>query len=142
MKTSNYLLIAVLLCSSFLTLSAGPKEGVMMEFRKVEEEIRHRKKSDVARKKTLENNLTLAMKLAIKRRFYLEQKEILEGLNTDSILYESPTSPLVFFVKYRSYLVRFDFERNPEVFIQSPIYEKFLIRDSESEAHKSEKTTP
>ena len=44
---------------------AGKEEGVMAEFRKVEEDIKNKEISPAVRKKTLEANLVRAMKLAI-----------------------------------------------------------------------------
>ena len=121
------LLLFCLLCSA---VYAGPTPGILKEFRKTEELIRNKKKGKEARKKTLESNLLSAMRLSLRRRFYLKQKELLEGLNADSLAYEvHPSTKLVYFVRYRNFYVRYDFYRDPEIYIQAPKYEKFLIRE-------------
>lgn len=112
-------------------------KGVMIEFRKMEEEIRRRRRGAAVRKRTLENNLVRAMSRIVFRMFYPERVELLKGLNEKTIVYDNPTSPLVYYVKYdtktRLILVRFDYARDPEYYLQTPAFEKMLIRDKEEE---------
>lgn len=108
-------------------LSAGPQEGIMTEFRSTEEAIRNAQKTPEARQKTLENNLIRAVRLAISRRYHAEKTGLLKELSTETVLYENPTSDKVYYVKYKTFIVRFDFIRDPELYNQAPTYEKFLI---------------
>ncbi len=133
-------LVALLVAATLLStpLFAGPQEGIMSEFRKVEEDIRNAQKTPEARKATLEANLLRAMRLAISRRFHPEKKGILKDLTAETLAYENPTSDRVYYVKFKTYIVRFDFSRDPEEEIQAPTYEKFLIIGGEKGAHSSE----
>lgn len=123
--------------SAFLLISmlppvgivAGPKEGVQAEFRAVEEGIRRRQNDPKILEKTLEDNLLRAMRAAIRRRFYDDQAKYLEGLSIDNLSWEKTFSERVYFVKFRYFIVRLDFARDPLLFVQSPVYEKFLIVD-------------
>lgn len=136
-------LIALLLAATLLStpLFAGPQEGVMSEFRKVEEDIRNARKTPEARKATLEANLLRAMRLAIARRFHPEKQGILKDLTAESLAYENPTSDRVYYVKFKTYIVRFDFSRDPEERIQAPTYEKFLIIGGEQGVHSEDAAT-
>lgn len=126
-----FLLILVLF-SFFLPeiLVAGPQEGLSAEFRAVEEAVRRLKSDPAELQKTLETNLVRAMRGTIRRRFYQDQKKYLEGLTADSLAYERNFSDNVYIVKYKDFIVRFDFARDPKIFVQSPQYEKFLLLDS------------
>ena len=134
MKYIVTLFLTLAFFASLSVVQAGPTPGILKEFRKTEELIRNKKKGKEARKATLEANLLSAMRLSLKRRFYLKQKELLEGLNADSLAYEvHPSSRLVYFVRYRNFYVRYDFYRDPEYYIQAPKYDKFLIREEGAE---------
>lgn len=128
-----FILIAGLLVPA--ALSAGRQEGIMTEFRRVEEEIRNQSKTPEARQKTLEGNLMRAVRLAIARRYHDKKVEILKDLSAETIQYENPTSDMVYYVKFKTYIVRFDFSRDPEMFVQAPTYEKFLIIGGENGTH-------
>lgn len=108
----------------------------MTEFRKVEEDIRHRSTSPEQRQKTLEDNLLRAVRITIFRQFYEKREELLRDLNMGNVFFENPTSPLVFYVKHKNFVVRYDFARDPEEFIQSPTYEKFMLIES-GDAHQN-----
>jgi hypothetical protein len=118
-------------------LQAGKTEKIMEEFRSVEEAIKNKKISPEVRLRTLEANLVRAMKLAIDRRFYYEKEKYLADLKPENISYENPTDQKTYYVKYKNFIARFDFARNPELLIQSPSYEKFLIVE-EGTAHSSD----
>jgi hypothetical protein len=110
-------------------LFAGPKEGVMSEFRAVEEGIRKKFRSEKEQQQTLENNLLRALKMSIMRRFYYDSEKYLKDLNINNISWEAPLNPNIYYVKYKYFIVRYDFANDPRFFIQSPVYEKFLIMD-------------
>ncbi len=131
------LVVVFLTVTSFAaSLQAGRQEGVMTEFRKVEEDIRHRSTSPEQRQKTLEDNLLRAVRITIMRQFYEKREELLRDLNIGNVFFENPTSPLVFYVKHKNFVVRYDFARDPEEFIQSPTYEKFMLIES-GDAHQN-----
>jgi hypothetical protein len=132
---------AALLIAAFVLpvgLTAGPQEGIMTEFRATEEAIRNAQKTPEARQKTLEANLMRAVRLAIARRFHDKKMDLLKDLNAETMLYENPTSDKVYYVKYKNFIVRFDYNRDPELFIQAPRYEKFLIIGGEGAAHSED----
>lgn len=116
--------------------SSTNDRGVMTDFRRLEEELIKRKRSAEIRKRTLHGNLLRALRNAIARRFYGEREELLKNVTEASLdgNYDNPTSPLVYYVRYqakdRLLIVRFDFSKDPEFYIQSPAYEKLLVRDS------------
>ncbi len=134
----RFIIPALLLIAAFVlpaTLAAGPQEGIMTEFRATEEAIRNAQKTPEARKRTLEDNLLRAVRLAIARRFHNEKQDFLKDLNPDTMAYENPTSDKVYYVKYKNFIVRFDYSRDPELYTQAPTYEKFLIIGGENGAH-------
>jgi len=116
-----------------LILFAGPKEGVMSEFRAVEEGIRKKFRSEKEQQQTLENNLLRALKMSIMRRFYYDSEKYLKDLNINNISWEAPLNPNIYYVKYKYFIVRYDFVNDPRFFLQSPVYEKFLIMGEFSE---------
>lgn len=134
-KLGTVFLISILLIPA--TLHAGRQEGILRQFRAVEEALRSRKKSAEARKETLENNLERGLREAILRMFYNEKEKWLTDLNPNNFHYENPTSPKVYYVKYKNLLVRFDFATDPEKYYQAPILRKVLIVD-EASAHAAE----
>ncbi|MDH5654880.1 MAG: hypothetical protein OEZ34_03160 [Spirochaetia bacterium] len=139
MKTKFFILILF----TFPTLLlAGREEGVMNEFRAVEDALRAREVSEEAKIITLEKNLIRAVKLAVTRRFYLQRKDILKDISPAALAYESPTSELIYYVRFKNYIIRFDFAKNPELFDQAPYYEKFLIKDENAPPSSGAKETP
>ena len=128
----NRVLILTLLLSIVFpgfSIQAGPQEGIMSEFRAVEEAIRKKDTDESILLQRLESNLTRAMKHAILKRFYQERETYLADLKPENLSYENPTAPNIYYVKYKYFIVRFDFPRDPKRFIQAPVYEKFLIMD-------------
>lgn len=121
---------------------AGRKEGVQQEYRAVEEAIRNKQTGPEARLKTLETNLVNAVRLAMTRHYYEERETITKDLSIQTIEYENPTSPLVYFVKYKNSFFRFEYARNPESFAQSPITEKFLDAAEVDMTHRESSTNP
>jgi hypothetical protein len=101
----------------------------MSEFRAVEEGIRKKFRSEKEQQQTLENNLLRALKMSIMRRFYYDSEKYLKDLNINNISWEAPLNPNIYYVKYKYFIVRYDFANDPRFFIQSPVYEKFLIMD-------------
>ncbi|MFN3604021.1 MAG: hypothetical protein ACK4UJ_04855 [Leptonema sp. (in: bacteria)] len=140
MKTFNYGIILFFLLT--FGIESGPKEGVMSEFRAVEEGIRKQFRSEKEQQTTLEKNLLNAMKMAIMRRFYYDSEKYLKELNVDNLSWESPTTPNIYYVKFKYFIVRFDFANDPKFFIQSPIFEKFLIMSEFEEGEHDKINNP
>ncbi len=134
--------LAILFFFVIFALLSGPKEGVMSEFRAVEDGIRKEFKSEKEQMATLENNLVRAMKMAIIRRFYYDSEKYLKDLNAENLSWEAPLTPNIYYVKYKYFIVRFDFANDPRFFIQAPIYEKFLIMNEFNQKdHDTQKPT-
>lgn len=112
---------------------APPKEGVMSEFRAVEEGIRRKFRSEKEQMEILQNNLLRALKMSIMRRFYFDSEKYLKDLNVNNVSWEAPLTPNIYYVKYKYFMIRYDFANDPRFFIQSPVYEKFLIMDEFAE---------
>lgn len=119
------ILIVTLLLTT-LPAFGGRKEGLQQEFRAVEEALRNRQIGPEARLRTLEANLVSAVRLSVVRHFYANREEMLKDLGPATIEYENPTSPVVYYVKYKNAMLMFKYARNPELFIQAPEFEKFL----------------
>ncbi|MBX7057805.1 MAG: hypothetical protein K1X75_07030 [Leptospirales bacterium] len=112
-------------------LLAGPTEGIRQEFRRVEEAIRNQRTSPEMRLRTLEENLTRAVRAAVLRHYYAKRSEYLNGLSAATIQYEAlPASAggpsMIYYVKYRNFLLQLHYAIDPQEFIQSPTNEKFL----------------
>ena len=121
-----------------VSIQSEPAEGILKEFRETEEAIINKKTSKEIRQQTLESNLLSAMRLAIKRRYYHEQVELLKDLNEKTLAYEKhPATNLTIFVRYKTYYARFDFYRDPEIFYQAPYMDKFLTKEDDADAHKT-----
>ena len=54
-----------------------------------------------------------------------------KDLSRENLKYENPTSPVIYFVKFKELIARFNYARDPEYFIQSPVYVKFMQIDPE-----------
>ncbi len=118
-------------------LFADRQAGVLRQFRAAEESIRARGKTMEDRKNTLENNLSRGLKEAILRMFYEDRDKWLKDLSPRNFSYENPTSPQVYYVRYKNLIIRFDFATDPEVFYQAPILRKVLVMD-EASAHAAD----
>ena len=128
-----------------------PEGTVMQEFRKLEEDIRKKKRSPDLRKKMLESNLVRAMESAIDRYFYFNRESIKKNLRAEKLKYSNPTSPRIYYVKFRVVytvgdmtltrylLIRFDFVRDPEFYAQTPARSKVLIRELDAFHHDKTK---
>ncbi len=136
----RYLLTIFLLNLIIITnIFAPPKEGVMSEFRAVEEGIRRKFRSEKEQQEILQNNLLRALKMSIMRRFYFDSEKYLKDLNVNNVSWENPLTPNIYYVKYKYFIVRYDFANDPRFFIQAPVYEKFLIMDEFAENNHDEK---
>lgn len=112
-------------------LLAGRQDGLMTEFRRVEEAIRGKKKTSEQRLETLENNLLRAFRHLVFRHFYDKKQDYFKDLTREGLGYENPTSSTIYFVKFKELIAKFEYARDPEYFIQSPVYVKFMQIDPE-----------
>lgn len=108
------------------SLRAGPKKGVLSEFRKQEEKLASREKSIALLRKTLHRNIINAVRALVRRRFYHKRKDYYKDLSIANIDYEGPSSHFVYYVKFKDFLARLEFELDPRLFIQQPKHTKFL----------------
>ncbi|MCB1326554.1 MAG: hypothetical protein H7A21_04680 [Spirochaetales bacterium] len=106
-------------------LFAGEQEGLRDEFRAVLQAIHNRQVSEETMQARLEENLLRALTRSMRNRFYTELDDKLDGLNNESLLYERATVT-TYYVKFKTYLVLYEFQRDPRLFVQGPISEKFL----------------
>lgn len=134
---------------SFITLflqvplMAEEQKGIVSEFRAVEEAIRKKDQDPAILKATLQENLIRAMNRSITRRFFHTRDKYLPDLKIENLNYEKFESTNTYYVKFKSFIVRYDFMRDPERFIQAPVYEKFLIMDDQFDAdHQDQPTNP
>lgn len=118
------LLLIFLVGSS--SIFAGKKEGLMTEFRTAEENLRNKKDTPEEKLKLLEANLVRAMSQAIDRHNYYNRVALKKDLSPATIDYENPSSALVYYVKFKDYLVRVDYALDPMEYIQSPKFEKII----------------
>ncbi len=122
-------------------LLAGEKQGVMAEYRAVEEAIRNRTRTRESRDAMLKNNIMRAMRVALERRYYDDREQRVKTLTWEALEWENPTSPNVYYVKFETFIVRFQFAKDPEFYIQSPIHEKFLVIDPALMKHEESDRT-
>lgn len=129
-----FLLLAILAPTA---LMAGRQEGILKQFRATEEALKAREKSTEARRETLEANLMRGLREAVLRMFYEEQDTWLADLKPENFFYENPTSPKVYYVRYKNLIIRFDFATDPEMYYQAPVLRKVLVVD-ENMAHQND----
>ncbi|MEQ8352604.1 MAG: hypothetical protein RH862_14040 [Leptospiraceae bacterium] len=138
----------ILLITTALLILSGPlmaeeQEGIVSEFRAVEEAIRTRQADPAVLKAQLQDNLLRAMRVTIIRRFFHSQDKYLNDLKIENLAYEKIDSTNTYYVKYKSFIVRYDFVRDPQIFVLAPAYEKFLIMDENfDQDHQDQPATP
>ncbi len=145
MKLSTQVLALIITVSAVPVAAQQPaatsqtgktEKGIILrQFRMAEEFLKSKTNSDEERRRTLNANLIRGMRQTINRMFYEQQEELLKDLKPETIAYENPTSPLVYYVKYKNLIVRFDFATNPEVNIQAPMLKKILVLDEETQKY-------
>ncbi len=129
------LFLSVFCSSSFLL--AGPQKGVMLEFREQEEIIRSKKQSEDYRRKTLNRNILNAVRSVINRSFYYEKEAYYKDLDIKNVAYENPTSSLVYFIKFKNFMARLEYELDPSLNIQNPEHIKFILIEEGPKAPES-----
>ncbi|MCE9501776.1 MAG: hypothetical protein K8R21_14940 [Leptospira sp.] len=117
---------------SFLILHGLPVfadrvEGIVDEFTKVEDFILNRKPSNDYKKKNLERNILSAVRLSLHKR-YLDFDVQIKEMNMTSVSYEIPKDSYSCYVRYKQYYIYYGFAMDPELYLQSPIEEKFYVK--------------
>ena len=142
-RISIFAIVSVLVIVNLAPLGAEEQKGIVSEFRAVEEAIRKKEQDPAILKATLQENIIRAMKGSITRRFFHTRDKYLADLKIDNVSYEKFEGTNTFYVKYKAFIVRYDFMRDPGRFIQAPVYEKFLIMDDKFDAdHQDQPTNP
>jgi hypothetical protein len=126
------------------------KDGVIDDFVKTEEYNKNKKISKDFRKKTLERNLTTAIKYTMHKK-YADYKDRIKDLKPETISFEQEKGTFNYFINYRDYYFFYNFAVDPEVYVQLPqderVYIKMLEQDTELKASagatgSSKSTTP
>ncbi|MDX1960833.1 MAG: hypothetical protein SFU98_19830 [Leptospiraceae bacterium] len=112
--------------------------GVISEFGKVEELTKNRKVTLAYRKKTLDKNLTDAVKFTIMKK-YPDYAERTKELNAGSISFEQQKGTFNYFIKYKEYYFYYSFAVDPELYVQFPVDDRVYIKSKEIE--EDEKTS-
>ncbi len=130
MKLISFLLI--LTFSIFADRIPG-KLGVIDDFVKTEEFNKNKKISKDYRKKTLEKNLTNAIKYTMHRKFP-DYKEKIKELKSDSISFEQEKGTFNYYVNYKDYFLFYNFAVDPEMYVQLPQDEKMYSKHPDQDA--------
>ncbi len=123
------ILIAFLLTSGLIAADRIQQENskVIDEFAKTEEYTKNRKISKEYRKKTLEKNLTNAIKYTMHKKFPDYQSRI-KDLKPDAIKFEQEKGTFNYYLTYKDYYIYYNFAVDPEVYLQLPADEKMYIK--------------
>ena len=123
------ILIAYLFTSGLFAADRIQQENskVIDEFAKTEEYIKNRKISKEYRKKTLEKNLTNAIKYTMHKKFPDYQSKI-KDLKADALKFEQEKGTFNYYLNYKEYYIFYNFAVYPEVYLQLPIDEKMYIK--------------
>lgn len=109
------------------------KLGVIDDFVKTEEYNKNKKISKDYRKKTLEKNLTNAIKYTMHRKFP-DYKERIKELKSDTITFEQEKGTFNYYVNYKDYFLFYNFAVDPEMYVQLPQDEKMYVKHPEQDA--------
>ena len=136
------LLIAFLLTSSLYSADRiTGTDGVINDFAKKEEYIKNRKISKEYRKKTLEKNLTNAIRYTMHNKFPDYQPRI-KDLKPDAIKFEQEKGTFNYFLSYKDYYIFYNFAVDPEVYLQLPVDEKMYIKLADQDKETAESSSP
>ena len=127
MKNPGFKIILYLLLCTALPVFADRVEGIVDEFTKVEDFILNRKASTDYKKKNLERNILSAIRLSLHKR-YLDFETQIKEMNMTSVSYEIPKDSFSCYVRYKQYYIYYGFAVDPELYLQSPVEEKFYIK--------------
>jgi len=137
------ILIAFLLTSALSAAERIQQENskVIDEFAKTEEYIKNRKISKEYRKKTLEKNLTNAIKYTMHKKFPDYQAKI-KDLKPEAIKFEQEKGTFNYFLSYKDYYIFYNFAVDPEVYLQLPVDEKMYIKLADQDKETASSAPP
>ncbi len=114
---------------------------VIDEFAKTEEYIKNRKISKEYRKKTLEKNLTNAIKYTMHKKFPDYQAKI-KDLKPEAIKFEQEKGTFNYFINYKDYYIFYNFAVDPEVYLQLPADEKMYVKLADQDKETASSAPP
>lgn len=137
------ILIAYLFTSGLFAADRIQQENskVIDEFAKTEEYIKNRKISKEYRKKTLEKNLTNAIKYTMHKKFPDYQSKI-KDLKPDAIKFEQEKGTFNYFISYKDYYIFYNFAVDPEVYLQLPADEKMYVKLADQDKETASSAPP
>jgi hypothetical protein len=137
------ILIAFLLTSGLIAADRIQQENskVIDEFAKTEEYTKNRKISKEYRKKTLEKNLTNAIKYTMHKKFPDYQSRI-KDLKADAIKFEQEKGTFNYYLTYKDYYIFYNFAVDPEVYLQLPADEKMYIKLADQDKETANSSAP
>ncbi|GBF49032.1 hypothetical protein LPTSP4_05410 [Leptospira ryugenii] len=119
------ILILLLLTTHFLY--AQSSGSLAEEFAKLDAHVKNPKKSADEKKKTLETNLLNSLRSSLTHRLTNPKKE-LKDLKIQDLVSERQPGTNNFFVKYKNYLIAYQFASDPEENLVNPSEEYLLER--------------
>ena len=122
---------------TLIPIHAGRETGLDKEFRRHEEKALGDVYSPKQRQKLLNRNLISALRSLILRRLYNKKEEYFKSLTIANIAYDNPTSPYTYYVKYKDFMARLEYELNPKVYVQNPKAVKFIFIKKEGKDTKA-----
>jgi hypothetical protein len=136
------ILIVFFLASSLFSSDRIPgNEGIIDGFAKTEEFTKNRKISKEYRKKTLQKNLTNAVRYTMHKKFPDYQNRT-KDLSADAIKFEQEKGTFNYFLTYKEYYIFYNFAVDPEVYLQLPIDEKMYIKLADQDKETANTTGP
>lgn len=136
-------LFAFLITSGISAVERIQQENskVIDEFAKTEEFIKNRKISKEYRKKTLEKNLTNAIKYTMHKKFPDYQARI-KDLKPDAVKYEQEKGTFNYYLNYKDYYIFYNFAVDPEIYLQLPADEKMYIKLADQDKETASNPPP
>ena len=136
------ILIAFILTSSLFSADRIPgTEGIIKDFAKTEEYTKNRKISKEYRKKTLESNLTNAIRYTMHKKFP-DYKNRIKDLKPDAIKFEQEKGTFNYFLTYKDYYIFYNFAIDPEVYLHLPVDEKMYIKLQDQDKETADSASP
>lgn len=108
-------------------LIAGPVDGLEKEFSQVEEFYKNDTPSDEDKKRLLEKNIMSAVKITLIKR-YENTDSYLKDLNPDKLQYQFMAETFSLYVKFNDFYLFYKFYKDPRMYYQTPIFEKFYTK--------------
>lgn len=119
------------------TLLADRKAGTANDFQKVEEFTQNQTPSRAFREATLERNLTNALRSSLVRKYIVkEREELMKDLKMGNMSFEQEKNTYNYYVKFGSMVIFYNFDSNPELYLQTPVSFKIYASVAEQELER------